>query len=395
MSLAIQTESSNASQVLPAKRRRGRPRKDRSLNQMGVAPVPPGFERLIGSRSRQSDTIDNKDGMVGQEVTGVIEASFDAGYLLAVRVGNSRTILRGVVFKPGDYTPVTSHNDVAPGAQMINRAAVNLPLHNQTQTNLSSIDRNGLYQASPQSASTVISKGKSVSLTAGPIITQVGARGNVVPVVLQPLGPSNGAPPVNPVNMDASASDGKDVVAAEPLAMFIPPAASASARQFQVTTNQPVPIQVQVQAGNQFPAGGAPIHTDSYNSKNNEVPSVMKEVAESQEVNPSAPSLEEQVTASQGSSESSEMNLDDDDEEDSSAGTSNTESDREVSYINSSSVPNLSTNHTTGRMTELLQALQETYENQKSRPVPFTNSGADAQEKENSEINPENERIDG
>lgn len=52
--------------------------------------------------------------MVGQEVTGVVEATLDAGYLLSVRIGDSNTYLRGIVFKPGHYVPVTADNDVAP-----------------------------------------------------------------------------------------------------------------------------------------------------------------------------------------------------------------------------------------------------------------------------------------
>ncbi|MED6203430.1 Protein METABOLIC NETWORK MODULATOR 1, partial [Stylosanthes scabra] len=65
--------------------------------------------------------------MVGQAVSGVIEAVFDAGYLLSVRVGDSDTTLRGLVFKPGRYVPISSENDVAPGVPMIQRDEVPIP----------------------------------------------------------------------------------------------------------------------------------------------------------------------------------------------------------------------------------------------------------------------------
>ncbi|KAG6407293.1 hypothetical protein SASPL_130280 [Salvia splendens] len=72
--------------------------------------------------------------MVGQSVTGVIEASFDSGYLLTVRIGYSSTNLRGVVFKPGHCAPITAQNDVAPRVQMIRRSDVHFNFENQSQT---------------------------------------------------------------------------------------------------------------------------------------------------------------------------------------------------------------------------------------------------------------------
>ncbi|KAJ0809898.1 hypothetical protein HanPI659440_Chr01g0020511 [Helianthus annuus] len=65
--------------------------------------------------------------MVGQTVTGVVEATFDAGYLLAVRIGNSKITLRGAVFKPGHTAPVTPENDVAPHVEMIKRTEIPFP----------------------------------------------------------------------------------------------------------------------------------------------------------------------------------------------------------------------------------------------------------------------------
>lgn len=51
---------------------------------------------------------------VGQSVHGVVDGSFDAGYLVTVRVGDSETVFRGVVFGPGLSLPLDRDNDVAP-----------------------------------------------------------------------------------------------------------------------------------------------------------------------------------------------------------------------------------------------------------------------------------------
>ncbi|CAH8363437.1 unnamed protein product [Eruca vesicaria subsp. sativa] len=103
------------------KRKRGRPRKhhkpDDSNNHS-----PPGFSRS----QHQSLQI---DAMVGQHVTGVIEAAFDDGFLLSVKVGDSDTMLRGVVFKPGHFHPVSTDNDVAPHVPMIRRDNHLVDLH--------------------------------------------------------------------------------------------------------------------------------------------------------------------------------------------------------------------------------------------------------------------------
>ncbi|XP_039061777.1 uncharacterized protein LOC120206096 [Hibiscus syriacus] len=60
-------------------------------------------------------------------VSGVIEGSFDAGYLLNVKVGETNTHLRGVVFLPGRFTPITAANDVAPQAKMYKRKEIPFP----------------------------------------------------------------------------------------------------------------------------------------------------------------------------------------------------------------------------------------------------------------------------
>ncbi|KAF8045200.1 hypothetical protein N665_5422s0002 [Sinapis alba] len=86
------------------KRKPGRPRKHLKL------------DTTEKPRHSQDD-----EAMVGQHVTGVIEATFEAGFLLSVKLGNSDTVLRGVVFRPGRCEPVSVDNDIAPHVPMITR----------------------------------------------------------------------------------------------------------------------------------------------------------------------------------------------------------------------------------------------------------------------------------
>ncbi|XP_059442648.1 uncharacterized protein LOC132174914 isoform X2 [Corylus avellana] len=222
MNQNYQGSNPDGSADVPVKRKRGRPRKypkldleekaripkDQNLNRRESHRVPPGFEGANGNQPRQVDSIDNaNDGMAGQVVSGVIEAAFDAGYLLSVRVGNSDTTLRGVVFKPGHYVPVSAENDIAPEMQMIRRNEVPFSAENYTQghgynprsrereQNFNS-HRNGTHslnevpivnQCVPKSANLVASKGKQVPSVAAQTARPVIPKGNVVPVVLKPV----------------------------------------------------------------------------------------------------------------------------------------------------------------------------------------------------------------
>lgn len=207
---------------VPVKRKRGRPRKyprldledkarmpkDWSFNHGENVRSPSGFAEVNGNQPHQFDSIHNaNDGMVGQLVSGVIEAAFDAGYLLSVRVGNYDTTLRGVVFKPGHYVPVSADNDVAPEMQMIKRNMVPLPAENYSRVHCSKPQsrakeqnfgshRNGTHplsevpiknQVVPQSASLVDSKGKQVPSIGIQTAHHVIPKAKVVPVVLQPV----------------------------------------------------------------------------------------------------------------------------------------------------------------------------------------------------------------
>ncbi|OIT01845.1 PREDICTED: uncharacterized protein LOC109226702 isoform X1 [Nicotiana attenuata] len=183
MSEAIQGNSSYTAVTLPVKRGRGRPRKDHNLKRVKTVQFPPGFEQVKANQPRQVDTVNvANDGMIGRAVTGVVEAAFDAGYLLSVRIGDSNTNFRGVVFRPGHFDPVTAENDVAPHVQMIKRNEIHLPIRNQVQVH-------GHDQSLKSGQLTVLPP------TTAPSVPSVGARGAVVPVVLQPVNPTNGLPP--------------------------------------------------------------------------------------------------------------------------------------------------------------------------------------------------------
>ncbi|XP_057969460.1 protein METABOLIC NETWORK MODULATOR 1 [Malania oleifera] len=224
---------------VPVKRKRGRPRKnqvlnhgenalvpsrDPSLNLGQNAPVPPGFELVNGNQPQQADPVDDINGItVGQVVSGVIDSIFDAGYLLTVRVGDdSDTALRGVVFKPGHFVPISAQNDVVPHIQMIRRNEIPLStvINSQVQchnprstgraeqhvnlmrketTNLSNeiSSTNHVPRVVERAANVSASKGKQVSSVVAQPARPVASRGTVVPVVLQPVCLSNGIPPAN------------------------------------------------------------------------------------------------------------------------------------------------------------------------------------------------------
>ncbi|XP_004248404.1 uncharacterized protein [Solanum lycopersicum] len=130
---ATQDNNPSAPTILPAKRRRGRPRKDGGVAKRGnlqsaamTAPAPENIKKV----QRNAVEVNQKDGIigsnngVGQMVSGVVDGRFDAGYFITVRVGNSSSTLRGLVFQPGRFAPITPANDVAPSATMYHRNQV-------------------------------------------------------------------------------------------------------------------------------------------------------------------------------------------------------------------------------------------------------------------------------
>lgn len=114
--------SSTPSNV-PNKRKRGRPRKEKC----GVQ-----GNHISGDVSNSNQTAPTNDGyqrqMVGKLILGVIEGTFDGGYLIKVQIAD--TDLRGAVFLPGQVVPVTAENDVAPHVRIIERNDVQIPVLN-------------------------------------------------------------------------------------------------------------------------------------------------------------------------------------------------------------------------------------------------------------------------
>ncbi|KAM3701483.1 hypothetical protein ACJW31_05G177000 [Castanea mollissima] len=131
MNQQSQSTSSLSPADIPMKRKRGRPRKDESLlssKKKPTTPEPDSIKKNKESASTSGGGVN--DVMVGQMVTGVIEGSFDAGYLLNVKLGDTDTLLRGVVFLPGRFTPISAANDVAPHVKMYNRKDIPIPVFN-------------------------------------------------------------------------------------------------------------------------------------------------------------------------------------------------------------------------------------------------------------------------
>lgn len=207
---AIPGNSSYAAVTLPVKQGRGRPRKDSSLKRVKTVHCPPGFKQTKEIQPQQVDRVNvADDGMIGQAVTGVVETAFDAGYFLNVRIGDSNINFRGVVFKPGHFDPVTEENDVAPHVPMIKRNDIHLPVRNQVQVHG--------HDQRPQ-------VNVSAPTAAPPSGHFVRAHGAVVPVVHQPVNPTNGSPPTMQAPPDSSqgALKERSLQTVAPLAMLPP-----------------------------------------------------------------------------------------------------------------------------------------------------------------------------
>ncbi|XP_057843372.1 uncharacterized protein LOC131052778 isoform X2 [Cryptomeria japonica] len=110
--------------LAPPKRKRGRPRKTHLLCSGGETSVQQQLEIKKKAKRKKLDASLSsfaENTFVGQEVHGMLDGSFDAGYLLTVRVGDTDTVLRGVVFEPGLSVPVSQANDIAPNVKMTRR----------------------------------------------------------------------------------------------------------------------------------------------------------------------------------------------------------------------------------------------------------------------------------
>ncbi|TKY46869.1 hypothetical protein E2542_SST28918 [Spatholobus suberectus] len=250
-----QNNTPDGSGDVPLKRKRGRPRKyprpdseessyilvsqNKRQNPVHVeqTPVPPGFEGVNGNQQlpRGQENHAN-DAMVGQLVSGVIEAVFDAGYLLSVRVGDSDTTLRGLVFKPGRYVPISPENDVAPSVPMIQRNEVSFPSRaaqvqtplpkerNEQSVNVHRVETHAMNgspsvpqvpRGAVSSSNLVASSGKNVPSVTGQTTHQL-SKANAVPVLLQTNNFSNGVLVSNqPSQVKTQVSLGSGVIAAK------------------------------------------------------------------------------------------------------------------------------------------------------------------------------------
>ncbi|KAJ6314042.1 hypothetical protein OIU78_017658 [Salix suchowensis] len=171
---------------------------------------------------------------------------------MSSRVGDTETTLRGVVFKPGHYVPVNPENDIAPDVPMIIRNEIPLTRESKTQAHTRKPGprgRNGTAHAD-RAANPVGSKGKQVFSVVPQ--TPTISRGNVVPVVLQPVNLSNDAPSASATNQTdyLVPSKGKQVLdSAQSSNRLTPP---SEIIPFQSRNNH----QVITSPFNQNPAGG-------------------------------------------------------------------------------------------------------------------------------------------
>ncbi|KAL1811356.1 hypothetical protein ACET3Z_021421 [Daucus carota] len=122
-------------------------------------------------------------------LTAVVESEFDDGYVITGKIGNSD--LRGVLFKPGHYAPVTAENDVAPHLSMIRGKET--PHATQKRSDA----RQRRPKESHQRRANYLGNGSSAHPLAANLLTRrditatvtapsVEERGTVVPVVLEP-----------------------------------------------------------------------------------------------------------------------------------------------------------------------------------------------------------------
>lgn len=114
----------------PIKRKRGRPRKTISLTTMlrvdDVKDEAHDFNETLDFTKSKRQRTENEETLfypitdnplIGQQVIGVLEGTFDAGYFLSLKIEGTGTILRGVVFS--DCIPSSNNDYVAPSANLV------------------------------------------------------------------------------------------------------------------------------------------------------------------------------------------------------------------------------------------------------------------------------------
>ncbi|KAL3636768.1 hypothetical protein CASFOL_019067 [Castilleja foliolosa] len=321
-----QGESSGGLPFHPLKRRRGRPPKDPSLKRAVAAP----------RTEPRPDQTDMTKSMVGQAVTGVVEATLDAGYLLNVRIGNSPLSFRGIVFKPGHFVPITAENDVAPHLQMIKRTNAENPTQQLVVQTGPPLKRK--YTSRRAAVPPATPPSSSVAPPVEP------ARGNVVPVVLQPAKHPNGS------NQVLDFGD-KDVHMVEPLSML------------------PQDVSRTIPAGQIFMGGKA--------QGSHDVPSGGSESREE------VKAMESGDVENGGSSETSESMTDDGEEGWGIFGSADHETGNNgngESFSNEVSVTKPYFNCGPGRMTDLLQAVEMNEKQVQFAEQPIPDSKVELQE---------------
>ena len=192
MAESIPGNNSFDSALIPLKQKRGHPQKDESLYHVPSV-RPRTHNNLLGTGNasvpEHVNPVEDTFSKVGQAVTAVVESEFDDGYVITGKIGNSD--LRGVLFKPGHYAPVTAENDVAPHLSMIRGKET--PHATQKRSDA----RQRRPKESHQRRANYLGNGSSAHPLAANLLTRrditatvtapsVEARGTVVPVVLEP-----------------------------------------------------------------------------------------------------------------------------------------------------------------------------------------------------------------
>lgn len=115
------------------KRKRGRPCKAETVplsRETAAFGVPSSDAKSVKAAHKDSSSLRQglgSNSLIGQTVHGVLDGSFDAGYLITVRVGESDTIFRGVVFGPGLSISPSKINDAAPNVKHAKRDTKRAP----------------------------------------------------------------------------------------------------------------------------------------------------------------------------------------------------------------------------------------------------------------------------
>lgn len=234
------------------KRKRGRPRKEKCRNPAVIhwkheenACVPPGCQVVND---------DKNDVVLGQAVTGFIEAIFDAGYLISVTVDGSDIPFRGVVFKPGCYVPISEENDVAPEVPIIRRHHISHPTENCTSVHGNNLSTSGTANQVPKAANLSSSKRKKrVPTMESQPSWPAASTGIMVPVRLKSVDLSNVLPMANEVPPVATTQAAAQI-------------AAAKGRQVPVATLQSVNqlLPSQPQSSNQIMIKGLQNDNDTF-----------------------------------------------------------------------------------------------------------------------------------